>query len=94
MKRYQRTDDPIPYALADYNAGRANVLRWNGGTASTNSAAFTLRQIGFPGTGQYVARPFCADTPGIDSWRGSGCWARPRPDQLSLVLKLGTSTDK
>jgi soluble lytic murein transglycosylase len=53
LRRYSRTDNPIPYALADYNAGRANVLRWTGGSALTNSGAF-VAQIGFPGTREYV----------------------------------------
>lgn len=53
LKRYAQTDDPVPYALADYNAGRGNVLKWNGGEASTNSAVFVGR-IGFPGTKAYV----------------------------------------
>jgi soluble lytic murein transglycosylase len=53
LKRYGRTDDPVPYALADYNAGRANVLKWNRGAAGTNSAAF-IGQIGFPSTEKYV----------------------------------------
>ena len=53
LKRYSQTDDPIPYALADYNAGRGNLLKWNGGEASTNSAVF-IEQIGFPGTRAYV----------------------------------------
>lgn len=53
LKRYARTDNPVPYALADYNAGRANVLRWNKGDAATNSALF-IAQIGFPGTKKYV----------------------------------------
>ena len=53
LRRYAATDDPVPYALAAYNAGRANVLKWNTGSASTNSAAF-IRQIGFPGTRRYV----------------------------------------
>src|SRR5213082_801627 len=35
MKRYQNTDNPVPYALADYNAGRTHVLRWNKGAAKT-----------------------------------------------------------
>jgi len=52
-RRYGQTDDPLPYALADYNAGRNNVLRWNKGPASTNAAAF-VAQIGFPGTRRYV----------------------------------------
>ena len=53
LRRYARTDNPLPYALADYNAGRGNVLKWNQGTAATNSAAF-IAQIGFPGTKEYV----------------------------------------
>ena len=53
LRRYSRTDDPLPYALADYNAGRGNVLKWNTNAASTNSAAF-MDQIGFPGTKAYI----------------------------------------
>ena len=50
---YRNTDDPVPYALAEYNAGRGNVLKWLGGAGATNSAAF-INQIGFPGTKAYV----------------------------------------
>ncbi|MEO5803535.1 MAG: lytic transglycosylase domain-containing protein [Verrucomicrobiota bacterium] len=53
LKRYTKTDNPIPYALADYNAGRGNVLKWIGGAAATNSEIF-IQQIGFPGTSNYV----------------------------------------
>jgi soluble lytic murein transglycosylase len=53
LKRYAQTDDPVPYALADYNAGRGNVLKWNSGAAATNSAAF-IGQLGFPQTKAYV----------------------------------------
>ncbi len=53
MRRYTATDNPLPYALADYNAGRGNVVRWNNGDAATNSAAF-IQQIGFPSTSNYV----------------------------------------
>ena len=53
LKRYAQTDNPVPYALADFNAGRGNVLKWITGAALTNSAAFTA-QIGFPGTRDYV----------------------------------------
>lgn len=54
LKRYEQTDDPVPYALADYNAGRANVRRWiKTGGAETNSAVF-MNQIGFPATHKYV----------------------------------------
>ncbi len=53
LKRYRNTDNPLPYALADYNAGRGNLLKWNKGEAATNSAAF-IEQIGFPSTQHYV----------------------------------------
>lgn len=53
LKRYTQTDNPVAYALADYNAGRGNVLKWNTGEAATNSAVF-IKQIGFPGTKAYV----------------------------------------
>lgn len=53
LKRYSRTDNPAAYALADYNAGRNNVLRWNKGPAQTNSTIF-LAQITFPATQEYV----------------------------------------
>lgn len=53
LGRYKRTDDPVPYALADYNAGRGNVLRWLKGEASTNSTEF-IEEIGFPSTQNYV----------------------------------------
>jgi soluble lytic murein transglycosylase len=53
LRRYTQTDNPVPYALADYNAGRTHVLRWNKGAASTNSAVF-LEQMDFPGTRKYV----------------------------------------
>src|SRR5271169_2750139 len=39
-KRYLQTNNPAAYALADYNAGRGNVLKWNKGEAATNSAVF------------------------------------------------------
>jgi soluble lytic murein transglycosylase len=53
LRRYAMTDDPLPYALADYNAGRGNVLKWNHAGGATNSAAF-IGQIGFPTTKAYV----------------------------------------
>lgn len=57
LRRYLKTDNPLPYALADYNAGRRNVLRWMSATnapqARTNSAQF-LAAMTYPGTRQYV----------------------------------------
>ena len=53
LKRYQQTDDPLPYALADYNAGRRNVLRWMTGPGETNATKF-LQKMDFPGTRDYI----------------------------------------
>jgi len=55
LQRYSQTDDPVPYALADYNAGRTRVLKWSTGAAATNSASF-IEQIGFPATRDYVVQ--------------------------------------
>ena len=53
LRRYTTTDNPVPYALADYNAGRTHVLRWKTGTGSTNSEAF-IQQITYPMTRNYI----------------------------------------
>ncbi len=53
VQRYEQTDRPLVYALADYNAGRSNVLRWRRGGAETNSDVF-LGHISYPGTRRYV----------------------------------------
>jgi soluble lytic murein transglycosylase len=53
LKRYGQTDNPLAYTLADYNAGRGNVLKWMKGAATTNSSAF-LAQCEFPTTRNYV----------------------------------------
>lgn len=53
LKRYPQADNPTAFALADYNAGRMNVLRWTRGPAATNSEAF-LAAMDFPGTRAYV----------------------------------------
>ncbi len=53
VQHYKIADDPIPFALAEYNAGRGNVLKWLDGGGATNSADF-IRKIGFPATKLYV----------------------------------------
>ena len=53
LRRYPNTDNPRPYALADYNAGRGNVLRWAKAAAATNSQSF-IEEIGYPSTRDYV----------------------------------------
>ena len=53
VRRYPHTDNPYVFALADYNAGRSNVLRWMKDTGATNSSAF-LARMDFPGTHEYI----------------------------------------
>lgn len=53
LRRWASRSDPLPYALAEYNAGLANVRRWDnaaGGAAATNF----MESIGYPGTQRYV----------------------------------------
>ena len=53
VARYPHTDNPVVFALADYNAGRSHVLRWAKGEAETNAAAF-LAAMTYPGTRKYI----------------------------------------
>jgi soluble lytic murein transglycosylase len=55
LRHYGQADNPLPFGLAEYNAGRGNVLKWLGGDGATNSAAF-IERIAFPGTKSYVQR--------------------------------------
>jgi soluble lytic murein transglycosylase len=55
LRHYSQADDPLPFGLAEYNAGRGNVLKWLAGDSATNSAAF-IERIGFPGTKDYVQK--------------------------------------
>jgi soluble lytic murein transglycosylase len=55
LRHYSQADDPLPFGLAEYNAGRGNVLKWLAGDGATNSAVF-IERIGFPGTRAYVQK--------------------------------------
>ena len=56
LKLIRSKDDPIPFALAEYNAGRKRVDRWVESTKLGEAAtAADLRgSIGFPTTRGYV----------------------------------------
>ncbi len=55
IKQWSQTDDPVTFALAQYNAGRKNALKWVDPLAPTNHMAF-LDRITFPTTRQYVEK--------------------------------------
>ena len=53
LSRWDRKDDPVAYALAEYNAGLSNVRRWEAANADGTSTGFR-NAITYPGTRQYV----------------------------------------
>ena len=56
LTRWAAKDDPVPFALAEYNAGRTAVDRWIAQTRlGTETTSSDLRShIGFPSTHAYV----------------------------------------
>jgi len=55
IQRWSKTDDPVTFALAEYNAGRSNALKWVDPLAPLDHVAF-LDRITFPGTRLYVEK--------------------------------------
>ena len=51
LENWRDRDDPLPFALAEYNAGRSRVQQWAGDRAT---AAEMLRACDVPGTRRYV----------------------------------------
>ena len=55
MQHWKAQVDPVPFALAEYNAGASRALRWAGGDDVVVVPADTFRaNIDFPGTRKYV----------------------------------------
>ncbi|MEY2547303.1 MAG: soluble lytic murein transglycosylase [Verrucomicrobiota bacterium] len=55
VEHWKIESDPIPFALAEYNAGASRAQRWAGGDANTSiSTRDFLRNIDFPATRKYV----------------------------------------
>jgi soluble lytic murein transglycosylase len=55
VEHWQNQADPLPFALAEYNAGASRALRWAGGADTKAMAEKTFRDnIDFPGTRKYV----------------------------------------
>lgn len=53
IRRWNQTDDPVTFALAEYNAGRTNALKWVDPNDPYSHIAF-LDRISFPTTRKYV----------------------------------------
>jgi peptidoglycan lytic transglycosylase len=55
IEHWQNQASPLPFALAEYNAGASRALRWAGGDDTKTVAEKTfLANIDFPGTRKYV----------------------------------------
>lgn len=57
LTQWAGKDDPVPFALAEFNAGRTRVRRWVNDSKSkeTAGAAEFQQTMDFPGTKTYVA---------------------------------------
>ncbi len=55
FEHWKTQSNPLPFALAEYNAGASRAQRWSGGDGVAAIPAQTfLRNIDFPGTRKYV----------------------------------------
>ena len=56
LKRWSGKDDPVPFALAEYNAGRTRVIRWekNSGLGGGFGAEDLHSIMNFPATRAYI----------------------------------------
>jgi soluble lytic murein transglycosylase len=55
MEHWEHQADPLPFALAEYNAGASRAQRWNGGNDVTDIPVKKfLQNIDFPGTRKYI----------------------------------------
>jgi len=53
LKRWSQTNDPVVFALAEYNAGRSNALKWVDPAYPQDSNNF-IQRITYPTTRKYV----------------------------------------
>ncbi len=55
LQHWKRQPDPVPFALAEYNAGASRAQRWAGGEDARPMPSQKFRDnIDFPGTRKYV----------------------------------------
>jgi soluble lytic murein transglycosylase len=54
LDHWENQPDPVPFALAEYNAGASRVQRWAGADTVAISKSDFLSRIDFPATRKYV----------------------------------------
>jgi soluble lytic murein transglycosylase len=54
VEHWKHQPDPLPFALAEYNAGASRARRWSGNGVADVSVRTFLKNIDFPGTRKYV----------------------------------------
>jgi soluble lytic murein transglycosylase len=54
VDHWKLQSDPLPFALAEYNAGASRAHRWNRNGVTDTSARTFLKNIDFPATRKYV----------------------------------------
>ena len=54
VEHWKHESDPLPFALAEYNAGASRAQRWSGNGATDIPVRTFLKNIDFPGTRKYV----------------------------------------
>jgi soluble lytic murein transglycosylase len=55
VEHWEHQSDPVPFALAEYNAGASRAQRWSGGNAVADiSVRQFLHNIDFPATRKYI----------------------------------------
>jgi soluble lytic murein transglycosylase len=54
VERWKHESDPLPFALAEYNAGASRAQRWSRSGVTDTSVRTFLKNIDFPATRKYV----------------------------------------
>ena len=54
VEHWKLQSDPLPFALAEYNAGASRAQRWSRSGVTDTSVGTFLKNVDFPGTRKYV----------------------------------------
>jgi soluble lytic murein transglycosylase len=82
LRRWDQTDEPMTFALAEYNAGRGNALKWVDPNDPYNHTAF-MDRITFPSTRKYV-ETILAKREEYHTELAHNRWYRDNPSAMTL----------